>query len=255
MPIVYHPYQCVFLPLESTGQNITAVIGISYFTLTTSPKPRKFRNFYLKLGDLVVSISHCPEERLIDTYRHMLIALLLFPRYLNSVRLGAGHSILSDSDKAVMLRYINQSMKMGINFLMKKLLNYAALLPLCHVKRQLEISYSPDVFVMLNRIGFHFSELIASMTSSDIDLMKSRSLPMGFLPVYSIPNSYKLDCQQLNSSSFNSVAPSLETTTNSFSRKIGLINTFTAFFAHLSTFCISFVKEKYRMLKKCLIRS
>lgn len=64
---------------ESTLQNISVRISISYFSLTRTRSPRILDKLYIHAGSLVVSIGLPREAMLSRTLRDMLIHLAVFP--------------------------------------------------------------------------------------------------------------------------------------------------------------------------------
>ena len=115
---------------ESTRQNISARISISYFSLTRTKSPRVLDRFYIHVGNLVVSIGLSREETLSRTLRDMLIHMHVFPTTLDrhlKLLLSDGfqtispRAVLMTPNKPSVIAFPNRKPPFSLPFLMESL--------------------------------------------------------------------------------------------------------------------------------------
>ena len=115
---------------ESTHQNISARISISYFSLTRTKSPRVLDRFYIHVGNLVVSIGLSREETLSRTLRDMLIHMHVFPITLDrhlKLLLSDGfqtispRAVLMTPNKPSVIAFPNRKPPFSLPFLMESL--------------------------------------------------------------------------------------------------------------------------------------
>ena len=77
--------KCVTLLSENMDPSISARIIISYYSSNQTKRYRYVQRVYLKHGPLVVSTVKYPKVSVHHTLRAMLIAVSLYPKFLNLV--------------------------------------------------------------------------------------------------------------------------------------------------------------------------
>ena len=131
----------------STPQRPSDRISISYYSLTRHKSPKIYRKVYLRVGGLVVSIANLQGNRLLPTYRTILIALCLSPlctqrpnRFVQKLGLANTLHMKSFYKKVNLLRKLSTSELTELT--MSQMANLSSTLP----DGRISLDYSPDLY-------------------------------------------------------------------------------------------------------------
>ena len=91
---------CVIMHVANTDPFTSGRITISYYGSTTNKRNRSWTNIYLRHGRMVVSIANSRKVTLHATLRATLIALAMFPKFLERMPLVRSSYIQSAWVKA-----------------------------------------------------------------------------------------------------------------------------------------------------------
>ena len=130
----YRPKGCVILPVENTVRSTTDHITISYSTSAIQPSYRFVNKLYLRAGRSAVLMSNFHEATVLPTLRAMLIALALYPKFLNLMPSGRSSFIARAWVKGFLTVNVRKYTKLPL----MSLLNEA-----CNSIRIIENSISP----------------------------------------------------------------------------------------------------------------
>ena len=112
--------KCVTLLSENMDPSISARIIISYYSSNRTKRYRYVQRIYLKHGPLVVSTVKYPKVSVHHTLRAMLIAVALYPKFLNLVPSVRSTFILRNWVKAFLTDNVRKYTHLPLKVLLKE---------------------------------------------------------------------------------------------------------------------------------------
>ena len=112
--------KCVTLLSENMDPSISGRIIISYYSSNLTKRYRYVQRVYLRLGPMVVSTVKYPKVSVHHTLRAMLIAVALYPKFLNLVPSVRSTFILKSWVKAFLTVNVRRYTRLPLKALLKE---------------------------------------------------------------------------------------------------------------------------------------
>lgn len=155
--------KCVTLLSENMDQYTSGRIIISYYSSTLHPSYRHVQRLYLRVGNLVVSIARDPRVSVHRMLRLILIAIALYPKFIQFLAYVRLTCILSVSVKVFCALNVPRYMTLPLSSLLDEALYSMANIKSSTCGGRVTVTFIPSVRALLLNLHVSFLTLIGSM--------------------------------------------------------------------------------------------